>query len=99
MLGVGGEKNWPKKYNIDYFGYAEFKFKLNFDQERGSKIDKKVKIQKKSSTNLTTSLCLTMTHTYFYLYTFPIIGCLIIGIYPDKTVEKEQTLLSIINIK
>ncbi len=50
MLGGGGAKNWPKKYNIDYFGYAvnlEFKFKLNFDQERGSKIEKKVKIQKK----------------------------------------------------
>ena len=43
-------KNCPKKYNIDYFGYAvnlEFKFKLNFDQERGSKIEKKVKIPKK----------------------------------------------------
>ncbi len=50
MLGGGGAKNWPKKYNIDYFGYAvnlEFKFKLNFDQERGPKIEKKVKIQKK----------------------------------------------------
>ena len=37
----GGAKNCPKKYNIDYFGYAvnlEFKFKLNFDQEGGSKI-------------------------------------------------------------
>jgi len=35
---------------FDYFGYAvnlEFRFKLNFDQERGSKIEKKVKIQKK----------------------------------------------------
>ena len=48
MLG-GGEKNWPKKYIIDYFGCVvnlEFKFKLNFDKERGSKIEKKVKIQK-----------------------------------------------------
>ena len=29
-------KNCPKKYNIDYFGYAvnlEFKFKLNFDHQ------------------------------------------------------------------
>ena len=37
MLGGGGEKNCPKKYNIDYFGYAanlEVKFKLNFDEER-----------------------------------------------------------------
>ncbi len=45
----GGAKNWPKKYNIDYFEPAvnlEFKFKLNFDQESGSKIEKKVKIQK-----------------------------------------------------
>ena len=36
MLG----ENWPKKYNIDYFGYAvnlEFKFKLNFDEEGGQK--------------------------------------------------------------
>ena len=50
MLGGGGEKNCPNKYNIDYFGYAanlEVKFKLNFDEERGSKIEKKVKIQKK----------------------------------------------------
>ena len=41
MLGGGGAKNCPKKYNIDYFGYAanlEVKFKLNFDEERGSKI-------------------------------------------------------------
>ena len=38
--------NWPKKYNINYFGYAvnlEFKFKLDFDQERESKIKKKSK--------------------------------------------------------
>jgi len=31
-----GAKNWPKKYNIDNFGYAvflEFKFKLNFDEK------------------------------------------------------------------
>ena len=31
------EKNCPKKYNIDYFGYAanlEVKFKLNFDEEK-----------------------------------------------------------------
>ena len=43
MLGGSGKK-LAKKYNIDYFGYAvsfEFKFKLNFDQERGSKIEKK----------------------------------------------------------
>jgi hypothetical protein len=43
-------KKLSKKYNINYFGYAvnlEFKFKLNFDQERGSKIGKKVKIKKK----------------------------------------------------
>ena len=36
--------NWPKNYNIDYFGYAvslEFKFKLNFDEEEGSKTEKK----------------------------------------------------------
>jgi len=34
-------KKLPKKYNIDYFGHAanlEVKFKLNFDEERGSKI-------------------------------------------------------------
>ena len=51
MLGGGGENNCPKKYNIDYFGYAanlEVKFKLNFDEERGSKIEKKVKIPKKN---------------------------------------------------
>jgi len=38
--GEGGAKNCPKKYNIDYFGYAvnlEFKFKLNFDKEGGKK--------------------------------------------------------------
>jgi hypothetical protein len=49
MLGERREKNCPKKYN-DYFGYAanlEVKFKLNFDEEGGSKIEKKVKIQKK----------------------------------------------------
>jgi len=48
MLGGGGVKNWPKKYNIDYFGYAvnlEFKFKLNFDQNRGSKFKKKIDYQ------------------------------------------------------
>jgi len=47
---LGGVKNCPKKYNIDYFGYAvnlEFKFKLNFDQKRGSKIKKKSKLKKK----------------------------------------------------
>ncbi len=41
--GGGGARNCPKKYNIDYFGYAanlEVKFKLNFDEERGSKIVK-----------------------------------------------------------
>ena len=44
------DKKLSKKYNIDYFGYAanlEVKFKLNFDEERGSKIEKKVKIPKK----------------------------------------------------
>jgi len=48
--GGRGAKNCPKKYNIDYFGYAadlEVKFKLNFDEERVSKIEKKVKIPKK----------------------------------------------------
>ena len=49
---AGGEegKKTVQKYNIDYFGYAanlEVKFKLNFDEERGSKIKKKVKIPKK----------------------------------------------------
>ena len=42
---AGGEKTVQKKYNIDYFGYAdnlEVKFKLNFDEERGSKIEKKI---------------------------------------------------------
>ena len=44
MLGGRRGKKLPKKYNIDYFGYAanlEVKFKLNFDEERGSKIEKK----------------------------------------------------------
>jgi hypothetical protein len=44
-LGGGGAKNCPKKYNIDYFGYAanlEVKFKLNFDEERGSKIESQI---------------------------------------------------------
>ncbi len=48
MLGGRGKKLSKKK--IDYFGYAvnlEFKFKLNFDEEGWSKIEKKVKIQKK----------------------------------------------------
>jgi len=39
MLGEGG-KNCPKKYNIDYFGYAvnlEFKLKLNFDEVKNRK--------------------------------------------------------------
>ena len=51
--GGGGEKNCPKKYNIDYFGYAVnlgFKFKLNFDEEGGDEEGqnrKKVKIKKK----------------------------------------------------
>jgi len=46
MLGVKGAKNYTKKYNIDYFGYAanlEVKFKLDLDEDRGSKIEKKVK--------------------------------------------------------
>jgi hypothetical protein len=50
MLGGGGAKNCLNKYNIDYSGYAadlEVKFKMNFDEERGSKIEKKVKIPKK----------------------------------------------------
>ena len=49
MLG-GVAKNWQKKYNIDYFGFAvslEFKLKLNFDEVGGSKIEEKVKIQKR----------------------------------------------------
>jgi hypothetical protein len=48
--GRGGAKYCPKKYTFDYFGYAAnllVKFKLNFDEERGSKIEKKVKILKK----------------------------------------------------
>ena len=56
MLGGGGAKNYPKKYNIDYFGHAanlEVKFKLNFDEERGSKIEKKVKYQIKLGKKLT----------------------------------------------
>jgi len=51
---LGGE-NCPKKYNIDYFGYAanlEVKFKLNFDKKRGSKIEKKVKIPKKNQVKI-----------------------------------------------
>jgi len=43
MLGGGGAKNCPKKYNIDYSGYAinlEFKFKLNFDEEGVKKLSK-----------------------------------------------------------
>ena len=48
MLRGRGAKNCPKKYNIDYFGYvANLEVKLNFDEERGSKIEKKVKIPKK----------------------------------------------------
>jgi len=34
--GGGGAENWPKKYNIDYFGLAvnlEFKIKLHFDED------------------------------------------------------------------
>jgi len=53
MLGGRRGKNCPKKYNIDYFGYAanlEVKLKLNFDEE---KIEKKVKIPKKSGKKLT----------------------------------------------
>jgi len=45
MVGGGGEKNCPKKYNIDYF---EVKFKLNIDEERGSKIEKKSQNSKKN---------------------------------------------------
>ncbi len=54
--GGVGAKNCSKKYNIDYFGYAanlEVKFKLNIDEERVSKIEKKVKYQKKSGKKLT----------------------------------------------
>ena len=54
--GGGGAKNCPKIYNMDYFGYAanlEVKFKLNFNEERGSKTEKKVKIPKKSGKKLT----------------------------------------------
>jgi len=49
MLGGGGAKYSPKKYNIDYFGYAanlEVKFKLNFYEE--SKIEKKSQNSKKN---------------------------------------------------
>ncbi len=56
MLGGGGAKNCPKKCNIDYFGYVanlEVKFKLNFDEQRGSKIEKKSKFQNKSGKKLT----------------------------------------------
>ena len=56
MLGGRRGKNCPKIYNIDHFGYAanlEVKFKLNFDEERGSKIKKKEsKFQKKSGKKL-----------------------------------------------
>jgi len=54
--GGGGAKNCPKKYNIDYFGYTanlEVKFKLNFDEERGSKIEKSQNSPKKSWKKLT----------------------------------------------
>jgi hypothetical protein len=52
MLGGGGAKICPEKYNIDYFGYAvnlEFKFQLNFDQKykknlNSKKIEKKIKL-------------------------------------------------------
>jgi hypothetical protein len=50
MLGGEGAKNYPNKYNIDYFGHAanlEVKFKLNLDEERGSKIFKKSQNSKK----------------------------------------------------
>jgi len=56
MLGGRRGKKLPKKYNIDYFGYAanlEVKFKLNFDEERGSKIEKKPNFQIKSGKKLT----------------------------------------------
>jgi len=46
---LGGRKG--KKLSKNYFGYAailEVKFKLNFDEERVSKIEKKVKITKKN---------------------------------------------------
>ena len=54
MLGGGVKKTVQK--NIVYFGYAAnlvVKFKLNFDEERGSKIEKKSKFQKKSGKKLT----------------------------------------------
>jgi len=47
ILGGRRGKKLFKKYNIDYFGYAanlEVKFKLSFDEERGSKIEKIVKV-------------------------------------------------------
>jgi hypothetical protein len=50
MLEERRGKQLAKKHKNDYFGYAinlEFKIKLNFDEERGSKIEKKVNIQKK----------------------------------------------------
>ena len=37
MMGGRRGKNWPKKYNIDYFGYAvnlEFKFKLIYRETK-----------------------------------------------------------------
>ncbi len=55
MLGEAGQKIVHKKHNIDYFWYAvnfEFKFKLNFDEERGSKIEKKSKLKKKNELKL-----------------------------------------------
>ena len=48
-------EKFAKKYHIDYFGYAvnlEFKFKLNFDQERGSKIEKKSQNSKNNRVKL-----------------------------------------------
>ncbi len=57
MLEERRGKQFAKKYNNDYFGYAtnlEFKFKLIFDEEGGSKIEKKKsKFKKKSSKKLT----------------------------------------------
>ena len=52
MLGGGGVKSWLKKYIIHYFGYAvnlEFKLKLNFDEERTTKIEKKIQKNVKKS--------------------------------------------------
>jgi hypothetical protein len=50
MLGGGGAKNCIQtKYEANF----EVKFKLNFDKDRGSKIEKKSNFKKKSGKKLT----------------------------------------------